>query len=233
MLVSPLPGDMRSFRHWSDLSRFATASNAGETTLNVFNWALQTTADFYGDGWFELMARKGLPPFNSIWERPLTNEIATTIFIERAVRIALLPAALRDDLAAEVRTHCDLNFFDHLDIVLEVAGLALRDSWQPETCPNLASGRTPDLRLARPGMQFTVEVTTCGLDRETIDADAFQSQFLWRILVLEEKCGVELVTEGSAPALDERTEAYLFSQVEDASEAVVSTGVPARSQPLA
>lgn len=233
MRISPLPGDVRSLRHWSDLSQFAIGSNAGETTLSVFNWAIQTMADFYGDEWFETMANKRRLPFSSIWDRPLTNEIATTIFIERAVRIALLPAALRDDLAAEVRTHCDLNFFDHLDIVLEVAGLALRDGWQPETCPKLASGRTPDLRLTRPGMQYTVEVTTCGLDRETINADAFQRQFLWKILTLEEKCGVELVTEGSAPALDERTEAYLFSQVEDASEAVVSTGVPARSQPLA
>ncbi len=105
------------------------------------------------------MADKKRLPFCSVWEKPLTNEIATTIVVERVVRIALLPPALRDDLVAEVRTRHDSDFFDHLDIELEVAGLALRDGWDPSACPVLESGRQPDLRLTRPEMQFTLEVT--------------------------------------------------------------------------
>lgn len=182
--------------------------------------------DFFGDEWFETMADKGILPFSSMWERPLTNDIATIIFVERAVRIALLPPTTRDDLATEARTQYDRAFFDHLDILLEVAGLGLREGWQSEPCPTLESGRNPDLRLTRPGMRFTVEVTTCGLDRETINADTFQMQFQMRLLELQDKCGVELVAQSSVPTLDEETVANLFKSVEEASHTVIATGTP-------
>jgi hypothetical protein len=49
---------------------------------------------------------------------------------------------------------------------------------------------------------------------------------MWRLLELENKCGVELVTEGNAPALTEDVVAEVFGRIEAVSTRVVSTGNP-------
>jgi hypothetical protein len=58
---------------WSDLSQFAIGSNgfnAGEAALSVFDWALRTASDFYGDAWFEAMADKREIPFSAGIDNP-------------------------------------------------------------------------------------------------------------------------------------------------------------------
>jgi hypothetical protein len=215
-------------RRWSDLAEFAAGLDPGGPALAVFQWAVRTITDFYSDEWFELMAASRKLDTESIWARPLTNPIATATFVERAVRIAILPMSMRDELSAEVQADHDANFFYHLDLILEVAGLAIRDAWEPSTCPILPSGRKPDLRLTRPGIDFTVEVTTRGLDRATIEADAFQHEFFWESFIFQDQYGVELVTEQFVPVLDPQDVVELFKRIATVSEAVRSTGTPER-----
>ena len=155
----------------------------GRTRVSVFHRAVRTITDFYSDEWFEHMVASRKLDTESIWARPLTNPIAT----------AHLRRAGGSDRNSSARA-CAKSFLQKSkQTTTRTSSTTLtsswrwpdwrsEDGWEPSNCPILPSGRKPDLRLKRPGIDFTVEVTNRGLDKATIQADAFQSEFFWGVV---------------------------------------------------
>ena len=107
---------------------------------------------------------------SSLYDWPLSSPVALVRHIERAARIALLPEDVRIGLTEGpngIRRSASPNEFDHLDAVLEVIGLAVRDRWRVESEVATTDGHLPDLRFSKGSISHVVEVTTQGLDRES------------------------------------------------------------------
>jgi hypothetical protein len=161
-ILKRLPADWRS---WSQ------AADAGAVTplgWEVIGWATDVVADFYGDDWFRRNLENLSHPLMSMYDHPLSNRIAAVRHVERAARIALLPEDVMKALSKGPNGICrstSSDEFDHLDIVLEVIGLALRDGWEVGCEVPTRSGRLPDVRVARSGFAYSIEVTTQGFDR--------------------------------------------------------------------
>jgi hypothetical protein len=161
-LLAQVPRDWRS---WAELSEPGAVTEVG---LDVVDWATEVAATFYGDEWFARNIDARSHPLFSMYDYPLRNPIAAVRHIERAARIALLPDSVRDTLSSGVngiRRSVSDDEFDHLDLVLEVIGLALRDGWQVDSEAPSAEGRLPDLSLRRSGFTYVIEVTSQGTDR--------------------------------------------------------------------
>lgn len=161
-LLEHLPSDWRS---WSE-----TADSGAVTSLGweVIGWATDVVADFYGDDWFRRNLENFSHPLLSMYDHPLSNRIAAVRHIERAARIALLSEDVKRAFSTGpngIRRSTSSDEFDHLDIVLEVIGLALRDGWEVGCEVPSRTGRLPDVRVARSGFAYSIEVTTQGFDR--------------------------------------------------------------------
>ena len=115
-------------------------------------WATDVVADFYGDEWFaECARRRSVPVMSSLYDWPLSSPVALVRHIERAARIALLPEDVRIGpmVANGIRRSASLDEFDHLDVVLEVIGFAIRDRWRGESEVATTDGHLPT--CASPG----------------------------------------------------------------------------------
>jgi hypothetical protein len=131
-------------------------------------WATDVVAEFFGDDWFRRNLENFSHPLLSMYDHPLSNRIAAVRHIERAARIALLPEDVKGALSEGPNGICrsaSSDEFDHLDIVLEVIGLALRDGWEVGCEVPTRAGRLPDVRAARSGFAYSIEVTAQGFDR--------------------------------------------------------------------
>lgn len=161
---------IRSWADWAgDLNR-AAVHPQGRQTLQ---WALDAVTEFYGDEWFARYAARRALPVMTATQWPLSTRTAVVRLLERAARLAVAPKEVRKLLAegAEgadgdgIRSSNDLHLFGHLDLVLEVVGLAVRDGWSVEAEAMSVIGRRPDLRITKGTMTYTIEVTRQGHDR--------------------------------------------------------------------
>lgn len=176
-----------------------------EVGFDVVQWATDVASTFYGDEWFARSIDARSHPLFSMYDYPLRNPIAVVRHIERAARIALLPDSVGDILANGVngiRESVSVDEFDHLDLVLEMIGLALRDDWGINVEMPNASGRLPDINLSRSGFTYAIEVTAQGTDRN-FRATERQGQLIhdlqWQV---EFSYGVDCVTRVSAVLSD-------------------------------
>ena len=161
-ILAEIPRDWRS---WAELSEPGAATEVG---AEVVQWATDVVATFYGDEWFASNVDTFSHPLFSMYDYPLRNPIAVVRHIERAARIALLPDLVSETLSRGVngiRRSVSADEFDHLDLILEVIGLALRDGWDVEAEAPSAGGRLPDIALRRSGFTYFIEVTTQGAER--------------------------------------------------------------------
>jgi hypothetical protein len=145
---------------------------------------------------------------------PLSNPRGVIRLIERAAQIALLPQPMRDSLASNAK-RSNRDQFLHLDVILEVTGLAKRDGWLLESEIPTANPRLPDLRLTRNGLAVTVEVTRLGTAR------AFRSRTDWwdevrSLLVLRAVRGDVSVSGEVRFVLDQVTTDELLRRYDDA-----------------
>jgi hypothetical protein len=124
--------------------------------------------------------------------------LAVVPLLERAARLSILTDEARADLAATLTYQ--LSDFLHLDLILEVAGLATRHGWLVEVETPLGTGRQPDVRLTRRGAAFTIEVTRMGVDREWRAADRWFDMLNMGLLQIESQHGV--TASGDASAVD-------------------------------
>lgn len=158
-------------------------------------WALEQVAGFYGDEWFRRQASARRLPVVTLGDWPLTSPVAVVRLIERAAQIALLGDQLRHQLAEGPRgiRHSDNpTEFDHLDLLLEVIGLARRADWMVEVDVPSGRGTIPDLRLSRGTMRYTVEATIRGTDRRSRELDRQHRRISDLIRAVEKETGVEL-----------------------------------------
>lgn len=168
----PLNGDFKSWADWAGPVERAAVIPAGR---HMVEWALGQMADFYTDEWLERQFRRRPVAVMAAGNWPLSEPIATVQLVERAARVALLDdrlrAQFRDGPNGILRTD-GLEGFDHLDVVLETVGLALRDGWSVEAEVPTDRGRRPDLRVTMGTMSYTIEVTIrgAGADWRTMDA---------------------------------------------------------------
>jgi len=164
---------------------------------DLAQWATDVVADFYGDDWFaECAGRRSVPVMSSLYDWPLSSPVALVRHVERAARIALLPEDVRTGLTEGpngIRRSASLDEFDHLDVVLEVIGLAVRDRWRVESEVATTDGHLPDLRFSRGGISHVVEVTTQGLDRESRAIDRQSEAVFAQQLAIEHRYPVQCV----------------------------------------
>lgn len=159
---------------WSDWAGPVKDAAIDPRGYELVEWANEVVPAFFTDEWLVNCIRKCTMPLMSIWNWPLSNPHALTRHIERAARIAILPEqpyrVLTEGVNA-IRTSTSLADFAHLEVILEVIGIAQRDGWSAECEIASTDGHVPDLRLTRQGVHKVIEVTTQGTSREIQDED--------------------------------------------------------------
>lgn len=204
-------------------------SNRGEWPVSpdgrrAVDWALETHRDFFSDEWLTAMCQVGHHPLTSTGCWPLSHHQAIVRLLERAARIATLSPTCRSHLSAALTR--DPAEFQHLEVVLEVAGLATRYGWLVEPELELTTGRRPDLRVTRHGMAFSVEVTRLGTDRSWRQADLWFEDFHYGLLAIEAKHGVTAAGGPPSPAAITSVDLPQFlARVEAAAPVVARDGM--------
>lgn len=223
-LFERLPGDWRSW---------AAAANPGAVTplgWEVIGWATDVVADFFGDDWFRRNLENFSHPLFSMYDHPLSNRIAAVRHIERAARIALLPEAVKGALSEGpngIRRSTSSDEFDHLDIVLEVIGLALKEGWEVGCEIPTRTGRLPDIRVARSGLAYSIEVTTQGFDRNLRATRRQGDRLSGEQFGIEVRYSVECVTRMVRLLSDEEFSEYV-SALDQAAVKVSDSHHPAQ-----
>ena len=212
-----------TWKAWAgDAARWPVTTEGAE----VVEWAIATTADFFGDEWHAEMLRRGRHPLMNVWDWPRCSPTAIVHVVERAARIALLPAAARDSLREQARATFEPAHFDHLDLLLEVAGLAVRDGWALEAERPTPAGRSPDLFLTRHGAAFSVEVTQQGMDREMRLVEEFDRQLGDAMFAMRVHYGVDFSGEAGREAVEGLDLAAFVSQLAHVAAQVRDRGEP-------
>lgn len=204
---------------WTDWAGPVERSAVVPKGRNLAKWAVGVVAAFYGDEWFAAHAIRRSLPVMSLYDWPLSSPVALVRLIERAARIALLPVEVRGVLTEGlngIRRSRDSNDFDHLDVVLEVVGLGLRDGWSVESEVPTQDGRLPDLRLTKGSMSYVIEVTTQGTDREFRAIDRQSDAVFARQTAVELRYKVECVTRESRLLNDEELGQFVLGMDEAA-----------------
>jgi hypothetical protein len=205
-LLDRLPGD------WSSWSKAADLGAVTPLGWEAIGWATDVVTDFYGDDWFRRNLENFSHPLLSMYDYPLSNRIAAARHIERAARIALLPEDVKGALSEGpngIRCSMSSDEFDHLDTVLEVIGLALRDGWEIDCEAPTPSGRLPDVRVARSGFTYSIEVTTQGFDRNLRATRRQGDRLSGEQFRVEAGCSVECVTRVARLLSDEEFSQYV------------------------
>jgi hypothetical protein len=156
--------------------RWAQVENAAVTEVGreTLTWAVDEVKMLLGQNW---LADNGnasgtVPLMGPNWW-PLTNPLPVACLLELAVRAHLvrISSGSQDLLADARQIHRDqfqvLRQFAHLNLSLEVAAFALTDGWEVSYECALSSGKKPDLRLSRDGLDYSIEATTLAHDRDS------------------------------------------------------------------
>lgn len=159
---------------------------------DVFEWALNITAGFYADDWFAESINRFDCPVMNISDWPLRNPNAVVRFLERAARLQLMPPEARKALRPSVSLTSDE--FTHLELLLEVTGLAIRAGWHVSVEKELQSKRRPDLTVSQLGREFLVELTVQGFSRAMREASDFGGAIETVIHSVEHEFDVETST---------------------------------------
>lgn len=212
---------LQNWADWAgDVARAAVVPEGRDLVL----WATDVVRDFYGDQWFARHALMRSIPVMSVRDWPLSSPLALVRLIERAARIAVAPPQVRECLAEGpngIRRSRGGAPFHHLDVVLEVVGLALRDGWSVAAEEQTADGRYPDLRVAKGTMSYSIEVTRQGLDREFLRLDRQSSLLHDRLAAIELTHPVESVVSVVRELADEEVSCFL-AEVQGAAAATAA-----------
>ena len=87
--------------------------------------------------------------------------------------------------------------FFHLDLVLEVNGLAVRDTWQVNAEQELETARRPDLAVGKLGRRFLIEITIQGKSRSFRTSEQFSDSLSAISFGAEREYGVTTHTAAS------------------------------------
>lgn len=210
----------RSWDEWVYLSGEPAVSTRGSPVLN---WAVATVSGFYSDEWFAASIDRFDCPVMNMWEAGFRNAGAVVRFVERAVRIALLS----HENAERLRPGIDLTSeeFRHMEIILEVCGLAARDGWNLNVEAELETRKKPDLRLEQLGRRYQVEITIQGKSRSVRQSEEFSDALSALTFAIEREFPV--ITNTVATRIVSEDEiAQWKTDVEKAASEVSCHGVP-------
>jgi len=147
---------------------------------------------------------------------PLNQAHAVAHLVELGARLALLePSGLLPDLRAGLNRNDTPQMFDHLRLVLETAGFALRKGWIVTMEERTAAGRFPDITVRRNATSYVIEVTRMDASRERRAVDRYGwlvDQHRW---ALESRWSVDVWIK-SNEVLDDSTIEDWFSRAADA-----------------
>lgn len=197
MTHAALPADVLGLlpQDWLAWGAVGNEEWLGDEGRKAVAWATDVVADFYGDEWYRRNLERGSHPLLSVYDRPTYGPVATMRHIERAARVELLPDDVKATLAAGpngIRSSCKEEDFDHLDVVLEVLGLASRDGWRVASEVATAGGRLPDVYIDRhDGCGYSIEVTTQGFDARTRRAQEQDEAVSGALRMIEARFRVE------------------------------------------
>jgi len=228
MAQAGLPDEVMALlpRDWRDWAAIDDKEWLGEEGRRAVAWATEVVADFYGDAWYRRNLKSGTLPLLSPYDRPTSGPAATIRHIERAARIELLPDDVKTQLASGpngIRSSLNGEEFDHLDVILEVIGLALRDGWKVACEITSASGKLPDVFIHRLGCGFTIEVTTQGFDRQTRLVQAHDDALRDALCNIERRYAVECYAKMVRLPDEDESRAFLAA-VEQAARRFVAVG---------
>lgn len=169
------------------------------------SWAVGILRNTFGEDWLRRNAEtSGTVPFIHLDWFPLTNHRVVVRVIELAAQIELvrredgMDALLQDAALIRPTSHAVLRDFQHLLLELEVAAFAILHGWTVCHEKQLPTGRKPDLWLSRNGIDYLVEVTALGFDREFQTVEAWTDTVFAAFRGLERRHRVE-----TASCLDE------------------------------
>ena len=189
---------------------------------DLMAWATEVVASFYGDDWFGRDVDGASNPLFSMYDLPYLNHIGSVRHVERAARISLLEGGVREILtegANGIRASDKESDFEHLGLVLETLGLALRDGWSVEVEIATAHGSLPDIRLTRTGFSYLLEVTIQGVDRDFHQTQRQSDLLQIHQFRIESKYGVDCVTRFTSVVPMPQFDAYV-TELERAAESV-------------
>lgn len=178
----PFPRDWQTWGHFG--SKPPAVTDIG---MPVFEWALGILEQFYGNEWFTDVVNNKKIPFSVPWDWPLSNPLAVVRLLERACRIAILSQETRDHISAKVHKYKDVEPFSHLDVILETAGMAIRDGWTVEIeVPAPAPSKSiQDIHLKRlDRCEFTIEVTNRGISRAMREHSEWWGPLSYKLLII-------------------------------------------------
>lgn len=187
----------RSWKEWAYFFGEPAVSGQGS---DVFEWAVETLRDFYSDEWFNASIERFDCPVMNMWDAALRNPSAVVRLIERACRIGLLSDENRSVLRPPASLSSD-GFF-HLDLILEVHGLAVRDGWQVVADQELETSRKPDLTVSKLGRRFLLEITIQGKSRAVRDSERFSDALSSISFATERQFAVVTHTDAAAVVSD-------------------------------
>ncbi|MBO4140071.1 hypothetical protein J5U46_07925 [Micromonospora tulbaghiae] len=213
----PLGRTLRNFtwEEWAGPIEKAAVTALGQPVLA---WAIDVLRGLFGESWLADSAARSqtIPLLRPDWY-PLANPRAVVGVLEFAVRVALVKqqegaeALLAE--AGEVRSNRDatLREFQHLLLGLEVAAFAVMDGWKVSYEQQLPSGRKPDLWLSRNGLDYLIETTVIGFDRDFRSIESWTDGLRRVLQVLESRHEVETVAQLDEVLDEADTEQWILS----------------------
>lgn len=185
-------------RSWKELVYFSGEPAVSSVGAEVLAWAIATVRDFYSDEWFSAAIDRMDSPVMNPWDASLTNSSAIIRFVERACRVALLSENNHQVLAPPVSMTAE-EFF-HMELILEVHGLARRAGWSVIAEQELTSARKPDLTVEQLGKRFLVEMTVQGKSRAVRRSEEFSDVLSSLTFATEHEFGVVTHTRATRVA---------------------------------
>ncbi len=198
----------------------------------VLRWAVDVLRDLFGETWLADNATKSktVPLLQLDWW-PLSNPRAVIRILELAARVALVRqhGAARP-LLEQARwvgpnRESVMGAFGHLCVALEVAAFAITSGWSVAYEQPLPSGRRPDLWLRRNGLEFLVELTITGFDREFRMLEGWKEKLRQAFFAIEARHNVDTTRRIDA-VLDDKQTVQWLAEVDTAARLTAADGIP-------
>lgn len=214
---------------WLRSSADAAVAPAGRPVLR---WAVDVLRDLFGETWLadNAATSETVPLLHLDWW-PLGNPRAVIRVLELATRVALVrqhgEAEPLLEQARQVGTGREsvLRQFKHLCLALEVAAFAVTSGWSVAYEQPLPSGRQPDLWLRRNGLEYLVELTITGYDREFRILETWTEKLRLAFFGIEARHHVDTTRRIEAMLDDEQTRQWL-AEVDTAARLTAADGTP-------
>jgi hypothetical protein len=198
----------------------------------VLRWAVNVLRDLFGETWLadNAATSETVPLLHHDWW-PLSNRRAVVRVLELATRVALVQrhgeAEPLMEQARQVGTSREsvTGEFKHLCLALEVAAYAITSGWRVAYEQPLLSGRRPDLWLRRNQLEYLVELTVTGYDREFRMLEAWLEKLRQAFFAIEARHRVDTTRQIEA-VLDDKQTVQWLAEIDTAARLTLADGTP-------